>query len=84
MNSVPRKNIAERSRTGVVNPRLASMDAAEAKRKPVGGDDMDASETVSGDRERAPTDGGDGLGNPNLIAGRDMPCARSSLGLSCG
>ena len=33
------------------------MDAAEAKRAPVGGDDMDTSETVNGKRERAPGEG---------------------------
>ena len=36
----------------VVKTRLATMDAAEAKRKPVGCDDMDASETVGAKRDR--------------------------------
>ena len=33
------------------------MDAAEAKRMSVGGDDMATSETISGKSERAPADG---------------------------
>ena len=32
------------------------MDAADANRKPVGGDDMDTLETACGKRERAPVD----------------------------
>lgn len=37
--------------------RLGSTDAAEARRNLPGGDNTDASETVTGTRERAPIDG---------------------------
>ena len=37
--------------------RLASMDAAAARRIPVGGDDKDSSETINGKRERARVEG---------------------------
>ena len=40
-----------------MRPRLASMDTAAAKRKPVGGGDMDTSETINGMRERASVEG---------------------------
>ena len=38
----------------LLKARLPTRDAAEAKRKPVGGGDMDTSETVGGKREQAP------------------------------
>ena len=48
----PRKELKE-----VVKTRLASMDAAEAKRIPGGGGDMDTSGSVNGRRELAPVGG---------------------------
>ena len=41
----------------VPSPRLASMDAAEGKRIPAGGDGVDASETIAGKRKRGPVEG---------------------------
>ena len=41
----------------VLKTRLAPMDAAEAKRIPVGGIDTNAAETINGKRKRAPAQG---------------------------
>ena len=56
MDSVPKEDIAERSRK-VLETRPASMGATEVRRIPVEGDDADTSETASGTRDRAPADG---------------------------
>ena len=66
----------------VSKTRLAAMGAAEAKRIPAGGNDMDLrkyrEETRGGARGV-----GDGLGNSHSIVGQEMPSGRSSLGFYC-
>ena len=50
--------------------RLASKGAAGPERIPVGGDEMDTSETIDGKRERAPVEGAMGWDIPSQSLGR--------------
>ena len=50
----PQRGYRRKESKEVSNARLPSMDAAEAERIPVGGGDVDTSETINGAREQAP------------------------------
>ena len=49
-----------------------------------GSDAVGTSESLTRKRERAPADGGDGLGYSYSVGIYEMPGGRSSLGLRCG
>ena len=54
----PQRGNRRRDSKEVLKPQLALLDAAEAERRPEGGDDIDTLETINGERERAPAEGG--------------------------